>query len=384
MVFLMINKERMTNEFCELASIDSISFRERKMADVLKEKLAGLGFAVWEDQTGEIYRGTSGNVYGYLKGETEGDPILLSAHMDTVEPGFNKKAVLHEDGTITSDGTTVLGADDLSGVVAILEAVRTAREKGIPHRSVEVLFTYAEEAYLRGSEVFDYSLIKSKEAYVLDLDGPIGTAAIKAPTVVAFSAKFTGKASHAGFAPEQGINAIAAAAQAVSQIRQGWIDEETTVNIGTIEGGKAKNIVSAECLLQGEVRSQKHDKALAQVEKIRDTFETAAAGFKAELEFTTSFACIAYETSPEHPVVRRFEKICRGLDLTARLITTLGGSDNNNFARHDITGIVIACGMNKVHSLNEYTHVDELERCCNIVLKIITHPDGADQKNNSD
>lgn len=368
----MINKDRVTKEFCELAAIDSVPFKERAMADVLTEKLIQIGFAVTEDQTCEQYHGTAGNLYGYLRGELEGEPLLFSAHQDTVEPGRNKKAVLHEDGTITSDGTTVLGADDLSGIAAILEAVRTAREKKLPHRSIEVLFPFAEEVYIKGSEVFDYSVIKSKEAYVLDLDGTIGTAAIKAPTLVAYTARFIGKAAHAGFAPEQGINAIAAASEAITHIRQGRIDEETTVNIGTIEGGKARNIVSAECILQGEARSLNHEKAIAAAEVVRISCIAAAEKHHAGLEFSISFGCIAYEVSSEHPVVKRFERACDRIGVPVSLIKTFGGSDNNNFMLHGITGIVIACGMHQVHSLNEYTHVDELEACSNIVLDLIT------------
>jgi len=368
----MINQRRIVEEFCKLVAIDSIPFKEREMADCLTKLLRELGFEVSEDQTGEQYHGTAGNLYGYLKGELEGAPLLLSAHMDTVEPGLSKKAVLHEDGTITSDGTTVLGADDLAGVVAILEAIRTARENKLPHRSIEVLFTFAEEVYIKGSEAFDYSTVRSKEAYVLDLDGPVGVAAIKAPTLISFTAGFLGKAAHAGFAPEQGIHAIAIAAEAISGIKQGRIDEETTVNIGIIQGGKARNIVPSECILQGEVRSQSHEKALAKVQEIKNSFQRVVDAHQAELRFETSFGCIAYEIAEDHPVVTRFIEVCEELELPGRLIRTFGGSDNNNFVLHGIAGIVLSCGMNKVHSLDEYTHVDELSRCAEIVLKLVT------------
>ena len=368
----MINKTRMAEEFIKLVSIDSPSFKERQMADVLKQYLLRLGFEVTEDEAYKHYDGNAGNIYGYLQGDIEGEPILFSAHMDTVEPAIGKKAVRCEDGTITSDGNTVLGADDLAGVVAILEAVRTIKEKGLSHRSIEVLFTIAEEVYIRGSEVFDYSRIKAKEAYVLDLSGPVGTAALKAPTLVSFTAEFIGKASHAGFAPEKGIHAISIAAEAITAIKQGRIDEETTVNVGIIEGGLARNIVPEKCILKGEVRSLKHDKTLAEIDKIQHIFKETAKSHGAKLEFDTSFGCIAYEIDREHEVVKRFEKVCRELGYETGYIATFGGSDNNNFVRNGITGIVIACGMNAVHSTKEYTHIDELERCGNITLKLMT------------
>lgn len=367
-----MKEERIVREFCKLVEIDSPSFGERKMADQLTSYLVELGFQVKEDKAGEYYNGNCGNIYGFLPGELPGDPILFSAHMDTVEPSRNKKAVVQADGRITSDGTTVLGADDISGIVAILEAIRMIKEQGIPHRSIEVLFAIAEEVYILGSEVFDYSLIHAKEAYVLDLSGAVGTAALSAPTLVSFTAKMIGKAAHAGFAPENGIHAISAVADAISQVKQGRIDDITTVNIGLISGGLAKNIVPEVCTIEGEARSLNHDKAILEVDKIHDIFMDVAKKYGAECEFTTSFGCIAYEIDPSHPVVTKYEKACNKLNIPTNYVKTFGGSDNNNFVRHGITGIVIACGMNKVHSTEEYTLVSELVKCSRIVFELMT------------
>jgi tripeptide aminopeptidase len=375
MVAVMVNKNRIAEEFCRLVEIDSLSFGEREMADVLKKALTDLGFTVQEDGAGSYYGGNCGNVYGFLEGTIAGEPLLFSAHMDTVGPGLNKRAVMHQDGRITSDGSTVLGADDISGIVAILEAVRTIKEQGLAHRSIEVLFTVAEEVYIRGSEVYDFSNIKAREAYVLDLSGPVGTAALAAPTLVSFTATITGKASHAGFAPELGINAIAVTAQAISKIRQGRIDQDTTVNIGLIEGGKARNIVPDQCVLKGEVRSLFHDMALSETNRIEDILRKEATLHHAGLEFATEFGCLAYQVDREHPVVRRFETVCEELGYRSEYTTTFGGSDNNNFLRHGITGIVLACGMNQVHSCSEYTHIEELVKCSDIILKLMTGKD---------
>jgi tripeptide aminopeptidase len=374
----MINKSRLIDEFCTLVEIDSLSYHERNMAEVLKKSLAQLGFEVKEDDAGSCYGRNSGNLYGYLPGQLEGEPLLFSAHMDTVEPGIHKKAVVHQNGKITSEGNTVLGADDISGIVSILEALRTIKENGIPHRSIEVLFTIAEEVYIRGSEVFDYSIIKSKEAYVLDLSGAVGSAALAAPTLISFTAEIQGIASHAGFSPELGINAIAIAAEAVSKIKQGRIDQETTVNIGLIQGGTARNIVSEHCILRGEVRSMSHDKALSEAKHMESIFSQITAKYSAKLTFSTEIGCISYKVEKEHPVVNRFLGVCYALGYHTHLTSTFGGSDNNNFMRHGITGIVIACGMNQVHSCSEYSHIDELVKCSTIVLKLMT-----EEENNS-
>ncbi len=202
----MINIKRLTDRFCSIVLIDSPSFNERKMADYVKRELINIGADVYEDNAGEYYNGSAGNVYAYLKGNIEGNPILFSAHLDTVEPSKGKKAVVHSDGKITSDGSTVLGADDGAGIAAILEALYKIKEENIPHRDIELLFPIAEEVYIKGTNAFDFNKIRSKTAYVLDLDGNVGKAAVKAPTLISFEINITGKSSHAGFSPEKGIN----------------------------------------------------------------------------------------------------------------------------------------------------------------------------------
>lgn len=369
---MSINEKRLEDEFIKLVSIDSLSFQERNMADYLKIKLTELGFYVTEDDAGSRYSGNAGNLHASLEGELEGPPLLFSAHMDTVVPGKNKKAVKSSDGRITSDGKTILGADDCSGIAAIIEALHTIQEKGLPHRNIEILFPIAEEVYLRGTEVFDFKKVKAKEAYVLDLSGPVGDAAIKAPTLFGFTIRIMGKASHAGFAPEKGINAIAIAAKIITKIEQGRIDEETTVNIGKVEGGLATNIVSEICEMQGEVRSFTHEKAEHIVQTIKLRADEIGKEEGAAVQFETNIGCIAYTVSETSPVVSRFETVCKELSIATHLTNTFGGSDNNNFVRHGIEGIVLACGMTNPHSCEEYTTIEELSKISNIVVKLMT------------
>lgn len=189
----MIDEKRIADFFAELVSIDSPSLEEREMADTLKIKFAEIGVTLTEDHTQEQTGSNAGNLFARIPGSLAGAPVLFAAHMDTVEPAKGKKAVSHEDGTVTSDGTTVLGADDLAGVTAIYEAVRHLIETKIPHRPIEILISTGEELYCKGANAFDYSQVQAKEAYVLDLSGAIGAAAYAAPTLVSFAAKIQGK-----------------------------------------------------------------------------------------------------------------------------------------------------------------------------------------------
>jgi len=363
---IVINKKRILDEFAELVAIDSESFHERAIANVVKEKLEAIGFEVHEDLTGLKYDSDTGNIYGYLKGEADSDTVLLSAHLDTVAPGNGKKAIF-KDGVITSDGTTVLGSDDVAGIVEILEGIRSLKEAGISHKNIEVLFPIAEEPYTKGAAAFDYSLLKSKKAYCLDLSGSVGTAAVKAPSLISFKATVKGRASHAGFAPEEGINAIAIAATAISRIRQGQIDEDTTLNIGTITGGIQTNIVSDLCICEGELRSFNHEKALKELEELKRTFEKEADSQKAQFAFEYTIHLVAYEVEKAESVVLDFEKACEALEIEPKLVSTLGGADNHKFNLNGIKGLVLSCGMEKVHTTDEFVRIADLENGARLV-----------------
>ena len=371
MMLLTINKDRLTADFLSLTTGSAESLNERRAADLLIDKLQSIGFSVSEDDAGQKLGGNTGNLYGFLKGTIPGLPLLLSAHMDTVRPGVNKHPVLHEDETFTSDGTTVLGADDASGLVEILEGIRSVREAGLPHRDIEILFPVAEEIYIQGSGVFDFSRIHAKEAYVLDMSGEVGSAAVRAPSLISFQVTVKGKASHAGFAPENGVHAIAAAAQAIARLPQGRIDDETTCNIGTITGGTAKNIVPEQCVCTGEVRSFSHAQALRQIEKIRQAFSDAAGAFGASFAMKTKEILRSYSVSGEEAVVRRFQRACKELGLAGNLRSTFGGSDNHNFLKAGIRGIVLSCGMQRVHSTEECVSAGELMKGAALVAALI-------------
>lgn len=363
---MKVNEKRLLEEFLELTAIDSVSFEERQMADILLKKLQELGFEVMEDETGE----SAGNVYGFLKGTVPGPGILLSAHMDTVQPGKGKKPVVAED-RITSDGTTVLGADDVSGIVEILEAVRMIQEAKVPHRDVEVLFPFAEEAYVKGSAQFDYSKVKAKEAYVLDSSGPVGAAVLQEPTLISFCVAVKGKASHAGFAPEQGVNAILAAANAVSRIRQGRIGKDSTVNIGMISGGTATNIVAEECICRGEIRSNIHETALELLKEVENVFLTEAQKFGAEAKLDYEINLVAYKVSEDAPVVQHFKAACEKIGIEPKLSVSFGGSDNNSFARNGIPGVVLTCGMQNIHTTKEFIMLSDLRKGAELTASLI-------------
>lgn len=368
----------MTNivdDFKELVTFDSVSYKERQTADWILKELKDLGFTVEEDDAGTVYGGNAGNIYGYIDKTVGCDipPILLCAHMDVVEPGIGKVAIREEDGTIHSKGDTILGADDICGILEILYGIRVVLDSGASHGKIEVLFAIGEELYTKGAEVFDYSKIEAKEAYVLDLSGPTGTAARKAPSIISLRIEAKGKASHAGFEPERGIHAIGIIANAISRLKMGHVDEETTLNIGTVTGGVGTNIVPESCVVTGEIRSYNHEKALACVEDTKKIFEEEAKKLAGEIAMDVEVHLVAYETEEEAAAVTRFKAVCQELGFSGEVGSTFGGSDNNSLAKRGIKGLVLSCGMYQVHSTKEYTKVEDLVNGAKLVEKLLTH-----------
>ena len=372
----MIDRERLLKEFITLTAFDSESYYEGGIRDYLKDRLIGLGLSVYEDDAGsrlghENPR-SAGNLYGHLPGELDGS-LLFCAHMDTVSPGIGKKAVVGADGRITSDGTTVLGADDVSGIVSILEALTSIGEEKLPHPDIEVLFTVAEEPYCKGASLFDYDRISSKLAYVLDLTGRVGTAAIQAPSILSLKIDVEGKAAHAGFAPEDGVNALAASANALAKLRTGHTSPDTTVNFGTISGGTGKNIVPAAIHIEGEIRSLRHEQALAEAERIRTIFSEEAGRMCAKADIEVIEEIHAYAIGMDEAVVNRLGRALAELNLgESELVTTFGGSDANCLNKNGIRSIVIANAMEQVHTVREYTSISELEKSAKLTQALMT------------
>lgn len=357
----MTDESRLVKTFLELVQIDSPTGDEEKIADVLTHTLRAMGLDVRGD--------AAGNVIATLDGE--GEPLLLSAHMDTVEPGRGVKPVV-QDGVIRSDGTTILGGDCKSGISAILEALQCLKESGARHRPLEIVLSVAEEGGLNGAKQLDVSAIRSKVGLVLDSGGPIGTIVRQAPSQDSLRVVIHGKASHAGSEPQKGINAIVVAAEAIAQMPLGRIDEETTANIGKISGGIATNIVPDRVEMAGEARSLKDEKLAAQTQRMVEAIEAAAAKRGARAEIQVNHAYGAYYLPDDHPWIRQLAAACKKAGLTPILQSSGGGSDGNIYNAKGIQCAVSSTGMVKVHTTEESVAIADLVATANLVYAVVT------------
>ena len=282
-VNLLINQDRLKNLLIELIKIDSLSRKERNVALRLQREMESLGAEVWIDDAGEKVGGDTGNVIAHFPGTALGaPPLLLSAHMDTVVPGEGVVPMLDGD-ILRTDGRTVLGGDDKSGVAIICEVLRVVKENQIPCSDVDVVFTICEEAGLIGAKCLDVSRLRARTGLVLDSDS-VGFLFTKAPAANRMEFHIHGLEAHAGVCPEKGINAIKVAAEGIAAMQLGRIDHETTANIGVIEGGMAVNIVPNSVVLRGEARSHSEEKLERQTQHMLQCLQEAAGRHVLELD----------------------------------------------------------------------------------------------------
>jgi len=364
------NKERILAEFLELVQVDSESGREGRLKELLKEKLGDLGLTVIEDKAGKETEGDSGNLIASLEGTTNKPAILFCAHMDTVKPGVGVKPVIR-DGAVYSREGTVLGADDKAGIAAILEGLRVAEEQGLARPPIEVVFTVSEERGLMGSKHLDFSVLQARQAYVLDSVGEPGTIVIRAPRQNEVEFRVYGKAAHAGINPEDGINAIHVAAKALAGMRIGRIDEETTCNLGTVEGGKARNIVADYCSIGGEVRSLAPEKLERVTAEMVKHFQEEVGRYGARSEVRVNLLYPEMNLDPEEPVVALAKQAARNLGKVPNLIKTGGGSDASIFNGQGIRCVNLGIGMEAVHTAEEHIRIEDLVDTARLVVEII-------------
>lgn len=366
-----IDVERALRTFLELVQIDSVSYEEAAIAAVLTRAFEGLGLSVENDCTG---RGGAGNLLIRLVGGRGGvAPIMMSAHMDTVEPGRGVRPRV-VNGVVRSDGRTVLAADNKASLTALLEATRVVRERDLPHRTVELVLTWGEERGHAGAAVFDTSALEARMGLTLDDAAPPGHITIAAPGYVSIRARFVGRAAHAGAAPERGVSGILAAARAIARMPLGRLDEETTANVGLIRGGTARNAIPAVAELEGEARSRSSEKLAALVARVRATIEDAAGETGARVELAIRHEYAAYRLEPGEPIVQEVSRSVRAVGLEPVLAVSGGGSDANTFNEKGIRCVNAAIGMRDMHTVDESIRVDDLTKTCEIALALITGP----------
>jgi tripeptide aminopeptidase len=358
-----VDRDRLVSTFLDLVAIDSPTGHEEEIGKDLSARFTALGCTVSLDDIGNLVAVLSG---------TRPDTVLLSTHMDTAGTDTGIRPII-EDGVIKTDGTTILGADDKSGIAGCLELLTILRaHPEVQHPTLEFVVSVGEESGLLGSRQMDLSRLSSTYGFVLDTAGDIGAITYWTPTSVYITATVRGKKAHAGVEPEKGINAVKVAAEAIAAMPLGRIDEETVANIGTITGGEARNIVPGEVNLQGMARSHDQEKLDAQLDAMHSALTEAADRHGATLDYEAEEIYRTYHIRESERPYREAARAIRALGLEVIPRKSGGGTDGNFFNAHGIPCVAMATGMVDEHAASEHIAIEDMVMACKIIVTIVT------------
>jgi len=355
--------------FVELAAIASPPGEERPVADRVLRYLADCGLRADEDGTGPSVGSTMGNIYVALEPTAAGEPLFLCAHLDTVPPTDEIEPVV-EDGIVRNARATILGGDNKAAVAAMLEATRRVLAENRPHAGIELLFTSKEEVGLVGAAAFDHTRLRAKVGYVYAQAAPIGEVILGAPSAYHFTVKFHGRASHAGMYPEEGRSAIAAAARAIAEMRLGRFDEETTANVGQIEGGTAANIIPEWCTFVAEARSHDESKLTDLVQSMQDAVTFAANLAECDVESQVRRSYRGYRFKRDDLAVRLAAAALGRCGFEPSYALSGGAADANAFNENGLQCVNLANGMAEIHTPDEHISVADLESMVDVTLAL--------------
>lgn len=354
-----MKETKIENLFLELIRIDSPSGFEQDLVNFIFYYIKNLGFKVKVDSIGNVI----------VKVHGKGKPLMINAHLDTVEPGRNIKSVI-KNGIIKSDGKTILGADDKVAVAVILDLLRLIKNKNLETRPLEIVFTVQEEIGSFGAKALDFKKIEAKECLVLDRSKPLGYIVVASPFIYTLDINVFGRSAHSGN-PSSGINAIAETAEAIQKIKQGRISKDTTVNFGVIQGGQCSNVVPENVCMKGEVRSFDKIEAEKEIVKIREVFEKTVKKHGGKVKVKTNLSCTGYEHDKNIALIKQLAKLNKKFKFKTVYERAGGGSDANYFNSKKITAVNIAYAGKYAHTTKECVKIRDIEKLRDYLLEFV-------------
>jgi tripeptide aminopeptidase len=240
-----------------------------------------------------------------------------------------------------------------------------------PHAGIELVFTPKEEVGLLGAFAFDHTRLRARVGYVYDQAAPIGEVVLGAPSAHQLDIRFHGRAAHAGMYPEEGRSAVGAAARAIVEMQLGRIDDETTANVGRIDGGTAANIVPEWCSLVAEARSHDERKLSELVQSMQDAVTFAAGLAECEVEVQLQAEARGYRFRRDDLPVRLAATALERTGREPSFVLSGGGADANVFNDRGLQCVNLANAMTDIHTPDEHIAVADLEAMVDVTLALV-------------
>lgn len=399
-----INKERMKDSFIKMAKIDTGSCEKKKtsnapstqsqikFAKILLKELKQMGLS-------EVSIDENGILTATMEGNIKNGPIIgLIAHIDTSEqtPTGPVNPQIHNYKTgdiqlkngvkisakdlepyknstiITSDGTTLLGADDKAGIAEILEALRVLKEHPeIKRPTLKIAFTPDEEIGA-GVQNFDIKKFGADVAYTVDGSEPDF---VETETFNAFNPEITiqGVSIHPGYAYGKMVNSIEVANALINKLPRNEFPENTKKKEGyyhveAITGTSDKITIK---MLVRDFDYKSAEKRIDFLNKMIIATEKEYSGCKITFNPNEKYRNMK-EKLNEFPEVIEFAK--KGLQrsgFNASEASIRGGTDGALLTLKGLLTPNLGTGGINFHSPNEFVSLETMVKCCENVLNIV-------------
>ncbi|MBR6295721.1 MAG: peptidase T [Treponema sp.] len=372
--------------------------RQWDMAAALKSELEALGLS-------DVQTTAFCYTYGRLeasKGMEEVPSFCLLSHIDTVDEvsGKNVNPLVHEnydgkpiklpygnildpesdpylagckgDTIITSDGNTLLGADDKAGVSEIMTMLEyLVVHPEIKHGAIEVIFSPDEETG-HGMDHVPLDLLKSKFAYTVD-GGHIGELETECFNAFRSDVTFTGKATHTGSARPSMVNAVCMASSFVANLPRHQMPETTDGHMGffapmQIEGSIESATVS---LLLRDFTESGMDERKRLVEEIASTVAHSFGG-KSEVKHTQQYINMKSVLDKNPDVVKKLSAAYRAAGINPVFPPIRGGTDGSRLTEMGIPTPNIFTGGHNFHSRSEWASFSQMILAVEVLINLAT------------
>lgn len=346
--------------FFQLVKIDSPTGNEQQVAIFILKYLKPFVDILKKDKKGNIYARIDG----------KGEPLFFASHMDTVEPGKGVKPQIKKDH-ITSDGSTILGADNKVAIAGMLELAHYLRTSKITHRPIEFIFTYSEEVGNYGAINFDYKWLNSKTGFCFDSICPVGTIIQASPFYERFDIKIKGKAAHASL-PHVANNTLYFLSSFLNEITFGKLDDDSILNIGIVRSGDVRNTIPGELIIKGEIRSFIESSLILHKKNIIDIIHKLIKKHKMKIdhEFVRENPGYKHIDDRSLTMIKQIKKIMKQIDINPEIKNAWGVSDANIFNEKGLLCMNLGDGVEGAHTTSERIKINSLEAVFQLMVEI--------------
>ncbi|XZE56709.1 M20/M25/M40 family metallo-hydrolase [Planctomycetaceae bacterium SH139] len=385
---MQIDSEQAIERVMKLMAIPGKSCQEGLISEAVVGELRAAGVPADDILLDDAHTRTNlpgevGNLIVRIPGTKPGPTVLLSAHLDTVPICVGCQPVREGEHVRSADPSTGLGADNRAGVAAILTAALELLKSDRPYSPLVLCFFVQEEIGLQGSRNLDPQVLGPIDLALNFDGGTVDKLVVGATGGERMRINISGKASHAGIAPEEGVNAGTIASLAIASLyRDGWLGRVErgggmgTSNVGVISGGEATNVVLPELLVRAEARSHDSDMRTRIVEAFRAAFATAAEEVKSpqgvvgSVQFSSQLDYDSFRLPDDSASVLAAKAAVTQLGREPVSAMAGGGVDANWLYRHGIHAVTLGCGQRDVHTTAERLNLQDYLDACRIAMSV--------------